>query len=75
MHKKGRNMNTYTTVQGDLWDNIAKKVYGTEAAMDVLMRANPEYLDAAVFGAGVKILLPQFTAQEAERAAVPPWRK
>lgn len=75
MHKKGWNMNTYTTVQGDLWDNIAKKVYGTEAAMDVLMRANPEYLDVAVFGAGAKILLPQFTAQQAERAAVPPWRQ
>lgn len=68
-------MNTYTTIQGDLWDSIAKKVYETEAAMDVLMKANPEYLNVAVFGAGVKILLPQFTAQQAERAAAPPWRQ
>lgn len=68
-------MNTYTTIQGDLWDSIAKKVYGTEKAMDTLMKANPEYLNAAVFGAGVKILLPQFTAQQAERAAAPPWRQ
>ena len=68
-------MNTYTTIQGDLWDSIAKKVYGTEKAMDTLMKANPEHLNAPVFGAGVKILLPQFTAQQAERAAVPPWRQ
>ena len=30
-------MNTYTTIQGDMWDSIAKKVYGTERAMDILM--------------------------------------
>lgn len=68
-------MNIYTTIQGDTWDSIAKKVYGTEKAMDILMKANPEHLNVAVFGAGVEILLPQFTVQEAERAAIPPWRK
>lgn len=68
-------MNIYVTVQGDMWDSIAKKVYGTENAMDALMKANPEHLSVAVFGAGVEILLPQFTAQQAERAAAPPWRQ
>lgn len=68
-------MNIYVTVQGDMWDSIAKKVYGTETAMDALMKANPEHLTVAVFGAGVKILLPQFTAQEAASNAMPPWRK
>ena len=43
-------MNTYTTIQGDMWDSIAKKVYGTERAMDILMKANPEHLSVAVFG-------------------------
>lgn len=68
-------MNTYTTIQGDMWDSIAKKVYGTERAMDILMKANPEHLTVAVFGVGVEILLPQFTAQEAASNAMPPWRK
>lgn len=68
-------MNIYTTIQGDMWDSIAKKVYGTENAMDVLMKANPEHLNVAVFGARVQILLPQFTAQEAASTTVPPWRK
>ena len=58
-----------------MWDSIAKKVYGTEKAMDILMKANPEHLSVAVFGAGGEILLPQFTAQEAASNAMPPWRK
>ena len=33
----------YTTVSGDMWDTIAKKVYGDEYCVDVLMQANPEH--------------------------------
>ena len=68
-------MNTYQTVQGDMWDSIAKQAYGTENAMDQLMRDNPDLLQAAVFGAGEIVLLPQISAQEAASTAVPPWRK
>ena len=68
-------MNTYQTVQGDMWDSIAKRAYGTETAMDQLMRANPDLLQVAVFGAGEIVLLPQISAQEAASTAVPPWRK
>ena len=68
-------MNTYQTVQGDMWDSIAKQAYGTETTMDQLMRANPALLQVAVFGAGEIVLLPQISAQEAASTAVPPWRK
>ena len=68
-------MNTYQTVQGDMWDSIAKQAYGTETAMDQLMRANPDLLQVAVFGAGEIVLLPQISAQEAASTAAPPWRK
>lgn len=68
-------MNTYQTVQGDMWDSIAKRAYGTETTMDQLMRANPDLLQVAVFGAGEIVLLPQISAQEAASTAVPPWRK
>lgn len=68
-------MNTYQTVQGDMWDSIAKRAYGTETAMDQLMRANPDLLQVAVFGTGEIVLLPQISAQEAASTAVPPWRK
>ena len=36
-------MNKYTTIQGDMWDSIAKKLYGTEMAMNVLLEANQQY--------------------------------
>lgn len=75
MQKEGWQMDIYVTVQGDMWDSIAKKVYGTETAMDALMKANLQYLNMAVFGAGVEMNLPQLTAQKAEPAIVPPWRK
>lgn len=68
-------MKQYQTIQGDMWDSIAKKVYGTEKAMELLMQANPEYLDTAVFGADAILHLPQFTAKEQENTMVPPWRR
>lgn len=68
-------MKQYQTIQGDMWDSITKQAYGTETAMDQLMRANPDLLQVAVFGAGEIVLLPQISAQEAASTAVPPWRK
>lgn len=68
-------MKTYQTVQGDMWDSIAKKVYGCEWAMEKLMKANPEYMNVAVFGAGVEILLPQIELEKEQRSSVPPWRR
>lgn len=68
-------MKQYQTIQGDMWDSIAKKVYGTEKAMELLMQANPEHLDTAVFGAGAILYLPQFTAKEQESTMAPPWRR
>ena len=68
-------MKQYQTTQGDMWDSNAKKVYGTEKAMELLMQANPEYLDTAVFGAGAILYLPQFTAKEQESTMAPPWRR
>lgn len=69
-------MNTYQTVQGDMWDSIAKQAYGTETAMDQLMRANPDLLQVAgIWGRRDCTPAPKFLAQEAASTAVPPWRK
>ena len=45
-------MNPYRTIQGDMWDGIAFKVYGSEAYMNVLLEANPEY--AQYIQSGIK---------------------
>lgn len=64
---------TYTTKQGDMWDSIAKKVYGSEAAMTKLMEANEDYVGTVVFSAGITINLPVWSAPQTSN--LPPWRR
>ena len=49
---------TYTTIQGETWDNIALKVYGEERHADFLMQSNFEHLDILVFSAGTVLNTP-----------------
>ena len=64
---------TYTTIQGDCWDGIAKRIYGTEKAMNVLLEANELYADTAVFGAGVVLEVPDYEPPKTD--ILPPWRR
>ena len=49
---------TYTTVQGDMWDSIAYKIFGNVAATDQLMALNQQYLHTYIFSAGIVLTLP-----------------
>lgn len=51
-------MSSYRTVQGDMWDIIAHKVYGDEKKMNVLIEANPSYRDVYIFPAGAVLNVP-----------------
>lgn len=64
---------TYTTTQGDMWDLIAKRLYDDEAALNVLLEANPAYIDTVVFPAGVVLVVPEYTAPVT--SILPPWRR
>ncbi len=64
---------TYTTLSGDIWDNIAYKQLGGERYTSVLMEANPEYLDMVMFPAGVELVLPDITSPTPE--TLPPWKR
>ncbi len=64
---------TYTTVQGDMWDLIAFKLYGTELGMDELLKANQQYRDYVVFPAGIVLQVPEF--EVVEKSILPPWRR
>lgn len=64
---------TYETSQGDMWDSIAYKVYGTEAGMNVLIEANQDKASIAVFPAGVTLTLPEYTPPKTEK--LPLWRR
>ena len=64
-------MSNYTTIQGDTWDVIAKKVYDDEAYTFLLMEANPKLLDYFVFPEGIVVTVPE---KPKETGYLPEWR-
>ena len=66
-------MDNYTTIQGDMWDGIAKKLYGTEKAINVLLETNQQYRSVVIFGAGIVLDVPEYTAPKLD--ILPPWRR
>ena len=66
-------MGKYTTLLGDMWDSIAKKIYGSEKYARELMEANKKYLSTLVFSAGITLNVPEITTEE-ENSNLPPWR-
>lgn len=64
---------TYTTVQGDMWDTIAYKVYGNEQSLTLLMRANPEHLRTVIFDAGIQLAVHALPPDM--NADLPPWKR
>lgn len=64
---------SYTTIQGDMWDLIAYRVYGHESYMSTLLEANQGYNDIIVFPAGITLTCPDVGASTA--STLPPWRR
>lgn len=67
-------MNTYTTIQGDMWDSIAYRLLGNAAYADRLMRANRQYLGFYIFPAGIVLTLPEIPRSSSVSASLPPWK-
>jgi hypothetical protein len=51
-------VNQYTTIGGEMWDQISRKIYGKERWENVLMRANPAYLNVVRFNPGIVLTVP-----------------
>ena len=66
-------MRKYTTVQGDMWDGIARKVYGHERYMNALLNANKESHGIWVFPSDIVLKCPDVEVARPNR--LPPWRK
>lgn len=64
---------TYTTIQGDMWDLIAYKVYGHERYMSTLLEANPMLRETAIFPAGIKVRCPDIGLSSG--GITPPWKR
>ena len=65
-------MKTYTTIQGDMWDSISYKVYGSEKYIGLLMQSNLELLDIFIFDAGTEITVPEM--ENEIKSDSPSWR-
>lgn len=65
-------MKQYKTVQGDTWDLIAKKQYGDEKKLDILMMNNFSLLNYVIFPAGILVDIPELP-DEAQQGW-PEWR-
>lgn len=64
--------NRYITSQNETWDSISLRVYGNENRMHVLIEANYDYRDVAVFPANCELVIPELP--RGGRIAFPPWR-
>ena len=63
---------TYTTIQGDMWDSISYKIYGSEKYAGLLMKSNPALLDIFIFGAGTVLSVPEL--DDEKESDIPSWR-
>lgn len=61
----------YKTKSGDVWDSIAKEVYGDETYTSFLMTNNQEHLGYFVFPAGVELVIKD---KPEEASTLPDWR-
>ena len=65
---------TITTVQGDMWDEVSERVYGSTQYTDALIAANPAHIRTYIFPSGVALDCP--AVEEAMPPnSLPPWKK
>lgn len=64
-------MARYTTIQGDMWDGIAKKTLGSEYYMTELIEANPDQREVVIFSADIELIIPD--VENTTYVQSPPW--
>lgn len=65
---------TYKTVQGDTWDVISLKIYGSELHTDVLIKSNPVHVETVIFSSGIELVIPEVDTVEMFED-LPPWKR
>lgn len=61
----------YRTKSGDVWDDIAREVYGDEAYTSFLMANNQEHLEYFVFPEGICLRVEELPEK---KNTLPDWR-
>ena len=68
----------YTTIAGDTFDLVAHRAYGDSRRAPEIMAENLQYINIAVFGAGIILNIPDVkkaSQDAAEQNSLPPWRR
>lgn len=65
-------MKTYITKSGELWDEIAFKIWKDCKYVEDLMNENPDKLNYSIFPAGVKLKVPEINKNT--ETNLPAWR-
>lgn len=50
--------NQYSTIGGEMFDQISRKIWGKERWANVLIRANPQYAAVVTFDPGIQLIVP-----------------
>lgn len=68
-------MKTIRTIQGDTWDKISLRVYGSENFMDKLIAVNMEHRSKIIFNSGANVNVPDIDTEAAlVNQDLPPWK-
>lgn len=62
----------YRTKSGDVWDQIAKEVYGDESCVSFLMSNNQKYLEYFIFSEGILLAIEDLPE---DKNTLPDWRR
>lgn len=65
--------NREITVQGQAWDQVALKRYGSEKQMGSLLPANVDEIDALLFEGGIALEIPAIEPLRVK--SLPPWER
>jgi len=66
----------YETRQGDTWDALALRIYGSDKLGHLLMQANPSLMRLLFLPAGLTLSVPQLPASaRAKSSPLPPWAR
>jgi phage tail protein X len=66
---------TYTTIHGDTFDRIAKRLWGREVLMNQLIEANPGQANVFIFSAGTVLVVPDIDETDIDNGSLPPWER
>ncbi|MCB2186939.1 MAG: tail protein X [Deltaproteobacteria bacterium] len=64
---------TYTTIEGQAWDQVAYRIWGREDMTHHLLAANPDVAHLVTLPADLKLVVPDLTPPA--QVLPPPWKE